>query len=156
MVLKFDKIDQIGIIVNDCEATAKLFQELFGIGPFQIFDRGIDEFFYFAKWNKIHIKNALCRLNNIQIELIEVVEVIEGTCLQKEFIDKHGPGFHHIGIYVDDLEKAVDEVNKKGINVIQRGATKGLLNWVYLDTEKLIGLVVEFIELRKKRKKKNS
>ncbi|MHA1271455.1 MAG: VOC family protein [Candidatus Helarchaeota archaeon] len=156
MVLKFDKIDQIGIIVNDCEATAKILEKLFGIGPFQIFDRGIDDFFYKGKWNKIHIKNALCRMSNLQIELIEVVEVIEGTCLQKEFIDMHGPGIHHIGIFVDDLDEALKLSSKEGINVIQKGKTKGLLNWAYLDTEKLLGFILEFIELRPKRKKKKS
>jgi 4-hydroxyphenylpyruvate dioxygenase-like putative hemolysin len=151
MSLKFNKIDQIGIVVKDCEQIVKLL-ESFGLGPFQIFDRGVDEFYYKGKWNKIHIRNALCRLNNIQFELIEVTEVIEGSCAQKDFLDEHGPGMHHIAVYVDDLEEAVNAAAAMGIEILQKGATKGLLNWAYMDTESIFGFVVEFIELRKKRK----
>ncbi|MHA1229733.1 MAG: VOC family protein [Candidatus Helarchaeota archaeon] len=153
MGLKIEKIDQIGIIVENCEAVAKFLEDFLGIGPFQFFDRGVDDFYYKEKWNKIHIKNALCRLNNIQLELIEVVKIVEGSCLQKDFLDEHGPGIHHIGIYVEDLEEALKTAENLGIKVIQRGATKGLLNWAYLDTEKSLGFVVEFIELKKRRKK---
>lgn len=153
MNLKIEKIDQIGIIVKDLESTMKLL-EIFGIGPFQIFDRGVDDFFYKEKWNKIHIRNALCRLNNIQVELIEVVDVIDGACCQKDFLNENGPGIHHFATYVDDLNPILQNMKEKGIKVLQKGATKGLMNWVYLDTEDQLGFVIELIELKKRKKRK--
>jgi len=123
--LKIEKIDQIGIVVHDCEATAKFLENVIGIGPFQIFDRRPDDFFYKGKVNKIHIKNALCRLNNIQIELIEIVNALDGSCTQKDWLDEKGPSIHHFGIYVNDLDSALEELNKNGIKLLQKGNTTG-------------------------------
>ena len=149
--LKINKIDQIGIVVENCEAAAKMFENLLGIGPFQILDRGAESMLYKGKPSKIHVKNALCRLNNIQIELIEVIEVIEGACVQKDFLDKNGPGLHHIGIYIEDLDNTVNQMEKEGFNLLQKGTADGFLNWAYLDTQDKLGFVIELLELKKKK-----
>ena len=148
---KIETINQLGFVVCDIGKTSKIWEQFFGIGPFQILERPPEEIIYQGKKETIQIKNALIRLGSLQLELIEV---IQGKCCQGDFLEQKGEGLHHLGIFVDDLDEAIVTVKQNGIEVLQTGTAAGSIRFAYLDTAAELGIVIEFTQLGKRKKKK--
>ncbi|HTZ56932.1 MAG TPA: VOC family protein [Acidobacteriaceae bacterium] len=71
-----------------------------------------------------------------------------------DFLNKHKEGIQHIGMPVDDLNKAVAEYEKLGYHVWQSGAwgdvgKKDSGQYDYMDTDSIGGVVVELIHAYK-------
>jgi len=132
---KFSKVDQIGIVVKDMEATMKFYEKMFGIEPFPTVESAVDS----AK-----LKIGLFQLGEVQIELIQV---LEGENILSKFLEKRGEGLHHLGFFVEDIEKELARLEKGGIKVLERGTVLGVVNFAHLDTEKILGVVLELIQL---------
>lgn len=151
-IFKIEKINQIGVVVRDVKERAKLLETFFGLGPFQILERPPEEITFRGKQEEFQIKNGLAWVGPLQIELIEVVK---GNCCQAEFLKQKGEGLHHFGIYVDDLDAVLALAKDNGIELLQRGAALGAIQWAYLDTEAKFGIVIELMQIGKSKKKKS-
>lgn len=147
---KIEAFNQIGFIVRDVEKAAKNWEALLGIGPFQILKRAPEETIYKGKKELFQIKNALARIGSLQLEL---VEVIQGNCCQKDFLEESGGGLHHLAVFVDDMDQALATVKEHGIEVLQMGTAAGSIRFAYLDTKAQLGFVLEFMQLGKPKKK---
>ena len=132
---KFSKVDQIGIVVKDMDATMKFYEKMFGIEPFPTVESAVDS----AK-----LKIGLFQLGEVQIELIQV---LEGENILSKFLEKRGEGLHHLGFFVEDIEKELARLEKGGIKVLERGTVLGVVKFAHLDTEKILGVVLELIQL---------
>jgi len=63
-----------------------------------------------------------------------------------KFIREKGGGAHHIATYeVEDMNRALASLEEQGIRILQRGRWKGA-SFVYLDAEKILGVIVELIK----------
>jgi methylmalonyl-CoA/ethylmalonyl-CoA epimerase len=82
---------------------------------------------------------AFARSGNVQIELLQPVR---GKGLHVEFLATNGPGAHHLGFLVDDLEAVVAGTAYERI----MGSQFGSLTFCYLDTFADLGLYVELVE----------
>jgi methylmalonyl-CoA/ethylmalonyl-CoA epimerase len=60
---------------------------------------------------------------------------------------KRGEGLHHLGFFVEDIEKELARLEKRGVKVLERGTVLGVVEFAYLDTEKSLGVVLELIQL---------
>jgi len=88
---------------------------------------------------------GIAKVGNMDLELMEIVE---GAHIVKECLEKNGPGLHHLGIYVDDLNAAVEEWCSAGGSVVQKTTHPDGIGTAYLDTETELGnLYVELIKL---------
>ncbi len=148
-------VNHLGIVVRDVEKTAKIFEEVFGMGPFNILLREPDDIELHGEPQTVRLKSGLVHTSGIQIEL---VQVMEGKTAHKEFLDAGGFGLHHIGVFVQDFEGELKKWQEKGFEVLSRGKAYGAANWAYIDTRKELGFMYELIELpplrsRKKPKK---
>jgi methylmalonyl-CoA/ethylmalonyl-CoA epimerase len=131
----FSKVDQIGIVVRDMEATMKFYEKMFGIEPFPTVESEIDS----AK-----LRIGLLQLGEVQIELIQV---LEGESIHSKFLEEKGEGLHHLGFFVQDIEKELAQLEKQGVKVLERGEVLGVVKFAYLDTEKTLGVILELIQL---------
>ena len=68
-----------------------------------------------------------------------------GVGLHSEFLASNGPGAHHLGFLVDDIDAEVAAGAALGFERVQ-GATFGALRFCYLDTWDAFGLYVELVE----------
>ena len=143
------KINQIGIVVKDIPRAVDFYQRTFGI-TFQVIDRPKETCQLHGEESCFRMKTALGNIAGLQIELIQV---LEGRTAHVEFMEAHGEGLHHFGIYVEDLESEIAACAKEGIDIISRGEFMGV-KWVYVDSTKTAGAVMEFIELPKPRVRK--
>ena len=145
------KVDQLGYVYKDIEKQAKLLETVYGLPKFAFLIKNDSLCKYRGKDSKISTKLALSRIFNVQIELIQLTE---GECIFKEFLDSGREGLHHFGIYVDDLDSVIKEFTDKGYEILhQRIIAKQKV--AYIDTEKDLGILLEFQETirRKKRNK---
>ncbi|HKJ27282.1 MAG TPA: VOC family protein, partial [Anaerolineales bacterium] len=85
---------------------------------------------------------------------IELIEVKGGDSVHKDFIEEHGYGVHHLGIYIENMESAQEEAKKAGFEIIQEGSgfgPDGDGHYAYLSTEGKFGAIFELIERPKRR-----
>jgi len=130
----FSRVDQIGIIVEDLEKTMGFYKKLFGAKSFSTVEHDLG----YAK-----IKIGLFWLNNVQIELIQV---IEGKSIHSKFLEEKGEGVHHLGFFVKDIDQELNNLKKEGIRVLEKGEVLGVVKFAYLDTEKILGVILELIQ----------
>lgn len=143
------KVDQLGFVFKDIEKQAKMMESLYGIPKFALMEQKDLPIKYRGKDTKITIKIAISRFFNTQIELIQLTK---GECVYKEFLDAGREGLHHVSFFIENLDSYIDEFQKHAINVIHYGFI-GKQRWAYFDTEKSFGLLLEFQETVKRKKK---
>ncbi|MFX1502360.1 MAG: VOC family protein, partial [Promethearchaeota archaeon] len=76
---------------------------------------------------------------------IELLQPIKGESIYTEFLESGREGLHHISYKVENISSYIDRFKKEGIQVLQWGIIIKLV-YVYLDTEKLLGIIFEFTE----------
>ena len=130
------KINQLGYVYKDVEKQAKIMEEVFGMGQFAILENRNNTCKYRGKESTFSTKIAISRSFNTQIELIQL---IEGECIFKEFLDAGLEGLHHFGIFVTDLDAYVAKFQKKGFEVVHAAQT-GAQNFAYIDTIEAFGI----------------
>ncbi len=145
------KIEQLSYVYKDIKKQAKIMEDLYGIPTFaQMEDITHENAIFRGKEVTITVDYAFSRLFNTQIELQQWKA---GDSLFKEFLDQGKEGLHSVGTYVEDLQLYIDELKKKGIEVLQSGQI-GKQWFAYFDTEKTFGILLEFQQTVKRRKKK--
>ena len=78
----------------------------------------------------------------------EWVQQITGPDVYVEYGNKHGEGFHHLGVNVTDMDEAIKQMTARGAPPSQSAAwntPKGKGRAVYLDTEPCGGVTLELI-----------
>ena len=146
MSQKLGEIKQVGIVVRDIEKAMKVYENVFGIGPFQIFELDSEK----LKNVQIHdmtgplrVKLAFAKSGDLEIELIQI---LEGKTVFTDFLSKYGEGIHHLGFLVQDLDLELERMKASGIKVIQKGISRGKNKYAYLDSEKTCGVIYELIQ----------
>ena len=146
-----EKISQIGIVVPDMDKAIKFYEEVMGIGPFNVLPREPETCELHGKQTNFQIKTGFAFLSGLQLELIQV---LEGTSAHSEFLEEnpHG-GIHHLAVYTEDLEGDIQKYGDAGVKLIAKGKYMRT-KWAYLDSTEQSGLLLELIELPKRKKKK--
>lgn len=144
--MKVEGINQIGVVVRDVEAAARFLHEKLGMGPFGILELNEATARYRDQDIRYRLKVGLCGLGPITLELIQVVE---GHPILKDYLPASGQGVHHLGIYVDDLDAAVAEWQAQGHRLLQRGSFMPGGGSAYLDTPDPAGILIELIQFPK-------
>lgn len=143
-VWELARFDQVGVAVRSVDQAVRFMKAWFGI-EFITLEMPRAKAFLRGKEVEFVTKIGIAKVGNMDLELMEIVE---GDHLVKEFLQKKGPGIHHLGVYVDDLNAAVQEWCRAGGSVVQKTAHPDGIGTAYLDTEAELGsLYVELIKL---------
>jgi len=98
------KIDHIAIAVNDVEEAAKKYKEALGVDSVE-----------FETIETEGVKVAIIHLENGRIELMEPTN---DTSPIKKFLDKKGPGLHHMALETNDIDGEVIRMEGCGIQFL--------------------------------------
>ena len=98
------KIDHIAIAVNDVEASAKVYQKALGIDEIE-----------FETVESEGVKVAILHMENGRIELIQPTKDDSPI---KKFLDKKGPGLHHIALETNNIEGEVERMEGCGVHFL--------------------------------------
>jgi hypothetical protein len=85
---------------------------------------------------------AFARSGDVQIELLQPVA---GEGIHVEFLERHGPGAHHLGFLVDRLADELAFAAQAGFGEVMGGAF-GNLRFAYLDTWDVLSTYIELVE----------
>lgn len=148
------RIDQVALVVEDLDEAVRRYWERFGIGPWRIYTYQpplVKDMTYRGRRFDYRMRLALAQMGDVMIELIQP---LSEENVYTEHLKQKGPGLHHIGIVVPSVPEAVAEAATSGIEVLQSGRGYGLNGdgaYAYMDTQDLLGMIVEFIEFPKER-----
>jgi methylmalonyl-CoA/ethylmalonyl-CoA epimerase len=127
------KVDHVSIAVNNLDEGLKTFGNLLGIKPSHIEevpDQGI--------------KAAMIMVGDVEIELIEPTKPDSGVA---KFLEKKGEGIHHICFEVDDVDKELESLASKGVELIDKQGRKGLAGKIgFIHPRSTKGVLVELAQ----------
>jgi methylmalonyl-CoA/ethylmalonyl-CoA epimerase len=139
--LPFSKLIQVGVVVKDLDKVVERLSSL-GIGPFTPMTIPDDaEQWFRGKPMDAKFKISGAKLGEIVLELIQP---LEGKSPHQEFLDNQGEGIQHIAFAVDDLDREVAKLTKRGVSVLL-SANLPKVRVAYLDLG-VGGLVIELIQ----------
>jgi len=145
------RIQHICYIYKEPEKHAKMMESLFNIPKFE-FSEDLDHpAIYRDRDTKFSIRIGISRCFSMTIEIFQW---LKGDSIYKEFLDSQKEGLHHFGVFVEDLQKYVKYFRKEGIEVVQSGIFPPRMKYAYMDTVKIFGVVIELIEILKRKKMK--
>jgi methylmalonyl-CoA/ethylmalonyl-CoA epimerase len=127
-------IEHIGIAVRNLEESIKFYEQILGLKCYAVED---------IKDQKT--RTAFFELGQTKIELLESTEP-DGPI--SKFIEKRGEGIHHIAYAVKNIESALSELEKTGIQLIDKQPRKGAegLEIAFLHPKSTFGVLTELCE----------
>ena len=127
------KVDHIAIAVKNLDEGLKAYEDLLGIKSShteEIPDQGI--------------KAALIVLGDVEIELIQPIRPDTGVA---KFLENKGEGIHHICFEVDDVDKELESLAAKGVQLIDKQGRKGLAGKIgFIHPRSTKGVLIELAQ----------
>ena len=128
------RISHIGIAVENLEAARELFQKHFSL-PSSDQENFGELLFSFVGFNGEETRLELLQSTTPQGQMTK-------------FIDKRGPGIHHIALEVDDIQAELDRLQANGVQLINpqpyRNAHQELVAFIH--PKSMGGVLVELIQ----------
>ena len=129
--MNISHIEHIGIAVNSLDEAIPYYENMLGLKCYAV-EEVADQ----------KVKTAFFMVGQTKIELLESTDP-EGPI--GKFIEKKGPGVHHLAFAVDDVNKSLTELDEKGIRLIDQKSRKGAegLNIGFLHPKSTLGVLTE-------------
>ena len=129
-----NKIEHIGIAVNDLDSAILVYEKLFGAPSYkqeEVTSEGVKTAFFKNGPNKI--------------------ELLEATNLESpiaKFIAKNGEGIHHIAFDVDDIVAEITRLKSEGFIILNEVPKKGADNKLvaFLHPKSTRGVLIELCQ----------
>ena len=101
-----NKIEHIGIVVKDMEASIKKYESILGLKVEEI--------------EEVEVDNVVNRVAFLPIKetKIELVHTTSTVGLVADFIKERGEGINHIAFEVDDIYKVFNELRSQGVSFL--------------------------------------
>jgi methylmalonyl-CoA/ethylmalonyl-CoA epimerase len=129
------RIDHIAIVIDDIETALDFWRDALGLSVSHIADVPTE-----------HSQIVFLPLGSSEIELVKPTTDDSGLA---RYLDKRGPGMHHICLEVDDIEAMMSQLKSKGIQLIQETPSVGLggRKYAFIHPKSSSGVLVELYEL---------
>lgn len=129
--MEISHIEHIGIAVNSIEEAIPYYENILGMKCYAV-EEVADQ----------KVKTAFFKVGQTKIELLESTDP-EGPI--GKFIEKKGPGVHHLAFAVNNVNDALAEVGEKGVQLIDKTGRKGAegLNIGFLHPKATMGVLTE-------------
>ncbi len=131
------KIHHLALLVADLEAAIILWQDMLGITPSHVSNIPDEA-----------ARIAFLPLGGSEIELVQPTTSDSGL---SRYLEKHGPGMHHVCLEVDDLQAMLVNLKAKGIQLIneQPNVGKNGRLYAFIHPRSTQGVLIELYQLAK-------
>ncbi len=105
------RIDHVGIAVEDLEAAVESYRQAFGIEPVhreRVDAQGVEEVLFDVGGSYVQLLGALAPDTPVG-----------------RFLERNGPGMHHVGYRVEDLAGALEQLRARGLRLIDQHPRPG-------------------------------
>jgi len=125
-----EKIHHVAVAVNDIEAVLNDYAELLGFPRTEI-----------VRVDSQNVKATLIPLGDSEIELIEPTDPEGGVA---KFLERRGEALHHICFQVPAVDDALQEVESRGCQLIDKQSRPGLAGMVgFIHPKSTRGTLIE-------------
>jgi methylmalonyl-CoA/ethylmalonyl-CoA epimerase len=130
----FGRIDHIGVAVEDLDAAAELYSSRFQMAEQHretVEEQGVEA--------------ILFEVGDGHVELIAPLGPDTGVA---RFIEKNGPGLHHVAYATDDIDSTLATVRDAGLRLIDQQPRRGIRNSrvAFLHPRSTGGVLTELVE----------
>lgn len=132
-MLKIKRIDHVAVAVEDVDAALEKWRTAFGLEP------TVREVVASQKTEAV-----LLPVGESNVELISP----KGNDGLQKFLEKRGPGIHHIAIEVEGIETAIAFLEGIGVQMIDKAPRKGARGHkvAFVHPKSTGGVLVELVE----------
>jgi methylmalonyl-CoA/ethylmalonyl-CoA epimerase len=128
------RIDHIGVAVEDLDRAVTLYRDRLGMAEQHretVEDQGVEA--------------VLLEIGEGHVELLSPVG--PGTALGR-FLDRHGPGMHHVAYRTDDIDAALKGAREAGLRLIDDEPRVGIKGSrvAFLHPKSTGGVLTELVE----------
>ncbi len=136
--MKLSHIEHIGIAVKNLEESITFYEEVLGLKCYAI-----------EEVKDQRVKTAFFMVGQTKVELLESTDP-EGPI--GKFIEKKGEGVHHLAFAAEGIEGALEELQNKGVQLIDKAPRKGAegLDIAFLHPKSTHGVLMELCENKNK------
>lgn len=125
-------IEHIGIAVNNLEESIEYYENVLGLKCYAV-EEVTDQ----------KVKTAFFMVGQTKIELLQATSDESPVA---KFIDKKGPGIHHLAFAMDNVGEALKDAENKGVRLIDKTPRAGAegLTIGFLHPKSTGGVLTEF------------
>ena len=128
------RIDHVGVAVEDVDAALELYRTAFGLSLEHrevVEEQGVDA--------------ALLGVGEGHVELLAPLDPETPV---GRYLDKRGPGLHHVAYAVEDVDAALDALRAAGVRLIDERARTGIRGSrvAFLHPSATGGVLTELVE----------
>jgi len=133
-----NKIEHIGIAVNNLSEANDLYEKLLDVAPYKT-----------EEVESEGVKTSFFKCGESKIELLEATN--ESSPIAK-FVEKRGEGIHHLAFAVEDIEAEIKRLTSQGFVLLNETPKKGADNKLvaFLHPKSAHGVLVELCQDIKK------
>jgi methylmalonyl-CoA/ethylmalonyl-CoA epimerase len=132
--MRLQRIDHVGYAVEDLEQAVRYHERLYGA---EVAHRETIE--------RDGVREALLSVGGSFIQLLEPTRADSPVA---RFLERHGPGVHHVGYGVADVAATLEELRGHGIRLVDdhpRMGSRGC-TVAFLHPKSAMGVLVELVE----------
>jgi methylmalonyl-CoA/ethylmalonyl-CoA epimerase len=128
------EIDHVGIAVADLESAVELYRRTLGLEPAhreRVESQGVEEVLFAVGASYIQLLGALGPDTPVG-----------------RFLERRGPGVHHVGYRVDDVEQALARLKADGVSLIDETPRPGSRSTTiaFVHPRAMGGVLVELVQ----------
>jgi catechol 2,3-dioxygenase-like lactoylglutathione lyase family enzyme len=133
---------QIAYFVRDIRAAAARMHATFGAGPFFVIDRiELAQAEHRGEPCLFVHSSAYGQWGDVMMELVQ--QDVEGPSPFRDLYAPGEEGLHHVALFVDDVQQAIDHYAAAGMPLATRAQTHGGVEFVFVDATATLGHMIE-------------
>ena len=130
----FGRIDHIGVAVDDLDGAVELYRDRFGMREqHRETIAGFD------------VEAVLLEVGDGHVELLKPLSGESGV---GKFLERNGPGLHHVAYQTSDIDSALEQVKAAGLELIDQQPRSGIRGSrvAFLHPKATGGVLTELVE----------
>ena len=108
----FDRIDHVGVAVDDLDQAISLYEKTFEM--------------HLAHRETVESQGVEAALLDVGDGHVELLRPLAPDTAVGKFIEKRGPGLHHVAYAVGDIDAALTSLSEAGVELIDSEARVGI------------------------------
>jgi methylmalonyl-CoA/ethylmalonyl-CoA epimerase len=130
-----NRIYHLGFAVEDLEAAARFYSENFGAEP--------------TEPEVVEEQGIVATMFRVGESMIELVQPTRPDSPVGRFLERRGEGVHHVAYEVEDLEAALRELKRSGVELVDEEPRRGAggTRVAFVHPKSAFGVLTELVEL---------
>jgi methylmalonyl-CoA/ethylmalonyl-CoA epimerase len=108
----FERIDHVGVATFDLDASIELYRSRFGMA--------------LAHRETLESQGVEAVLLDVGEGHVELLRPLGPETVVGKFLERSGPGLHHVAYAVEDIDAALDALRAAGLKLIDTQARQGI------------------------------